>query len=181
MLKVLSALIDRIFAVLGAILFCQIPNIINQYYYLLKGALHEAKKNLLAIENQAIMLGLTLQEFIQKHIANPEPAFQSSGKIMQDSLDRFQNYKQALMELENSSIWEKPYVFLKNIDWELFSEIKWDPQLPLNTEAAIYGFLGILFGLFVHLILFRLPGKYFSKKKKKYSPNVYSQRPIRKS
>ena len=166
---VLKGLFDRIFAVVFAILFIQIPHIIQLYIHLLRGALAEAKRNIAGWQKAASEFGLSLDEYTKQFLNHENPVTQSAGKKIQDDLTRFNDYRAALDSIESSAVWEKPFAFVGHVDWELLNQMIFKPGMSFTLEAAIYGLIGMLFGIILFYLL-RLPFKLLSKKASPAAP-----------
>lgn len=164
LLRGIDGLFDRFFTLTGALALSQVPHLINQYIDVLSGALAESHRNLESIRTQAARLGRSLTEFIDKHLNSTDADFQASGRIMQQSHERFQNYNTALEAFDSAGIWEKPIVFIKYLDWELLNALQFEPAVPLTPEGAIYAFIGMLLGLAVYHGIIKLPVYIFRKK-----------------
>lgn len=165
--KFLDTLVDRIVSVIGAVIFSQLPQMIMQYKRVLEGALAEAAKNILVARSKAHELGLSLKEFINAHLRNSDPVFQKSGEVYEQALLRHDNYQTALQALNDAGIWTRPFVFLKHVDGVLFSNMQFEPGLPLTVEGAVYALFGILCALALYHGVLKQPFRFFTRKKRK--------------
>lgn len=152
-----DSFLDRIVSVIGAIVFSQIPQFISQYIDVLSGALAESKRQVALIQQQAILLNLTIDEFVQRHVENSDPVFQGSGRIFQETLSRFEFLNSAYHSLIESSVWAKPFLFLSHYDSDLVSALRFRPALPLTWEGAVYAVLGMLLALILYHYILKLP------------------------
>lgn len=120
---------------------------------MLRGALHEARRQVELIEAQARANGKTIDQFIAKHLDSNDPDFAGSGRVMQSSVDAFEKYRDAYDAIGGAGIFQKPFVFISHVDLTLLGSMDFTPGIPFTTEALVYGFAGILFGLLVYHIL----------------------------
>ena len=164
--RMIDGLLDRVFCIAGAIGLSQIPGIIQHYVDVLSGALAEARRNVETFREQAALVGRTLPEFIDKHLRNPDPDFQASGRAMQMAVERFEGYGAAFESLRDASIWQRPFLFFAHLDVGLWSQMDYRPTLPLNMEGLIYAAVGIPLGLLAYYGILRLPVYLFRKKDK---------------
>ncbi len=165
--KSVDTLLDRIFSVLGALAFSQLPQIMQQYYDVLTGALAEATRNVEVFRQKAAEVGLDLNAFIDEHLRSSSAIFQKSGEGMREAALRLESYQTAHTALRDAYPWERPFVFLQNLDPGLFDALEFVPGVPLTVEGAIYAFVGILFGLGVYHLFRTLPFKLFGKRRAK--------------
>ena len=155
--KPIDQLLDRVFSVAGAVVLSQMPQIMRQYLDVLSGALAEAGRNVAVFRDQAFLLGKSLPEFIDKHLRNPDPDFQASGRAMQQAVLRLEDYEAAYQALNNASPWERPFLFVYHLDGHLWGALQFSPGLPLNLEGLAYALAGILLGLACYHGIVRMP------------------------
>lgn len=156
-MKLLDHLLDRVFAVAGALVCSQIPRYMQQYMDVLSGAHAESKKGIEILKKQASTGGKSLEDFITKHLQSIDPDFQASGRSMMSALERMQFYKQTLELWNASPIWKKPYIFFTHLDRDLLAAVHFTPGLPLNMEGLVYAFCGIIAGIFFYQLLVKTP------------------------
>lgn len=152
-----DTLLDRIFSALGAIALSQIPQLISQYYDVLTGALSEANTNVQVFRNKAGEVGMDLRAFINEHLSSSSPVFQKSGEGMQLAVDRYESYQAAHTALGDASVWERPFLFFRHLDTNLFAALEFRPGLPLTVEGAVYALVGIVLGLGLYHLFRTLP------------------------
>jgi hypothetical protein len=159
-LGVFDSLIDRILCVLGAVLFSQGPEFMQQYLQRLGGHLAEARRQLAAFQDSAANAGQTLDQFIRQTGANPDTGVARLGGVMADAVARVSSLQSAHDALAGSSLWERPFVFLRHLDWEI-TRATWSvyrPAVPTTLEGLLYALAGmLLFLALYHLALKRLP------------------------
>jgi len=172
-MKALDHLMDRVFAVAGALACSQIPRFMQQYMDVMSGAYAESKKAMDILKEQAASTGKSLEEFINKHLQNMDPDFQASGRSMMSAFERMQFYKQTLELWRESPIWKKPYIFFTHLDMDLLAAVDFTPGLPLNAEGLVYALAGIVAGI----IFYQLTIKFtyyilFGRKRKQAKPVI---------
>ncbi len=147
--KVLTAgdgLIDRLLCVLGAVLFSQLPEFIQQYLQRLGGHLDEARRQLDQFREVAAKSGLTLEQLTAQTQANTEATVARLGHLMHDTADRVYVLANADAAIRHASILTRPFVFLRHVDlsiargtWSIFR-----PAVPTTIEGMLYAGLGVL-------------------------------------
>ena len=110
---------------------------------------------LLRYKSAAVAHGKSLAQYIQLHTSSEVSEFVSSGRIMFDNVERYSELRTSLDELIASSGATKFFVFVKGIDWEIFKRTleNFDWGLPLTSDGIIYGFIGLLFGMFLYFCI----------------------------
>ena len=141
-----DGLMDRVLCVLGAVLFCQFPEFMQQYLQRLGGHLDEARRQLHQFQDTAAQSGLTLERFIAQTAANAEPAVAKLSGVMTATVDRVGDLTAAQAALQNATIWSRPFVFVAHLDlpiaratWGIFR-----PAVPTTLEGLIYALAGML-------------------------------------
>jgi hypothetical protein len=153
MKKFFYTLVDRIVAVLGAFIFCQLPAFMQQYMGLLLGHLEECKRwNSLNMQNAALS-NKTVSEYIQKFLSQQDPDFVQQGHFLQGIEERSNELASAYAHLQNAPVWKKPFVFIAEADSTILKEAysHFTPSLSFSIETLLYG----LAGLFIAVILLR--------------------------
>jgi len=158
MLQWISGLLDRIFAVVGALLCAQTPMFIQQYIHQLSGHVYELKYQLNTIEQTASSRGKTLPQYIQKFIDSSDYDFFSQGQIMQGMIERTNSLSQAFQEITSASVFSKPFVFIRHLDWDIVKDTYTHFQIgiPLTFEGLIYSLAGICIGYAIFQVLSRV-------------------------
>ncbi len=147
--KVVSAgegLVDRLLCVLGAVLFSQLPEFIQQYLQRLGGHLDEARRQVEQFREVAAKSGLTLEQLTAHSQANAEQSVARLGHLMQDSVARVDLLADADAAIRHASILTRPFVFLRHVDlsiaqgtWGIFK-----PAVPTTLEGLLYAAFGVL-------------------------------------
>jgi hypothetical protein len=148
-------IIDRVFAVIGAFVFCQIPELIRQYTALLYGHLSESKTQVVLLEQNALSSGKTIPEYIQKFLQQTDPDFVRQGKMLQTLVTRHDDLSTSYTALSQASLWTKPFVFFSKVNFPILHEAtgQFVPTLAFTLETAIYALVGICFGVLVYRLL----------------------------
>src|ERR1700733_12009155 len=105
MIPFLSKIVDRLFAVGGAFVFCQIPELIRQYMALLSGHLSESKSQIALIGQNAAASGKTIPEFIQKFMQQSDADFVREGKMLQSLVARHDELSTGYIAVSEASVW----------------------------------------------------------------------------
>jgi hypothetical protein len=163
MKRFLETMIDRCFALFGAIAFCQLPALIAQYVLLLSGHLSECKREVTGLELVAQKTGKTLQEYIRTFMESEAQDIRLLGGWMQDLLTRLNELSESYRVLSEASVWTKPFVFLRHVDSTLFKETwsQFSPGLPLTLEGLLYALVGMFLGIGLFYLLKKLFSRFF--------------------
>lgn len=163
-------LFSRIFIVLGALFFLQLPLFINAYTQQMVGRVAELRLQKEALLKIAQQSGKTLDQYVYKFLNSTDADFHGQGEWMQASLNRLQSLTEALTSLQNATLWQKPFIFLKTINLEIGKATlnHFEPGLPLTLEGALYVLFGAGLGWLVFFAfrqLFRALMSPFRKQK----------------
>ncbi len=144
--------IDRVFAVSGAFIFCQLPLFMLQYTMMLSGHLAESRRQMNMMQHAASLTNKTLQEYIAKFLHQHDVDFIHQGQLMQSMQSRYEDLSQAYQSLHHATVWTKPFVFITNIDMQVFWDTATDftPGLALSFESIVYAVIGLGFGVLVY-------------------------------
>ena len=148
-LAALEGLLDRGLCLLGAILFSQIPEFIQQYVQRLGGHLDEARRQLAQLRDIASQTGLTLDQLAARTAADPDLAVAQLGTHLHRVGARVHDLGAAEAAIRGASIWTRPFVFARYADpaiarstWAVFK-----PAVPTTIEGLVYALAGVLFML----------------------------------
>jgi hypothetical protein len=147
--------VDRIFAVIGAVVLSQFPQFYGQYMQRLGGHLDEAKLMLQQYLDAAAALGLSLDEYIREHLESGSEVFTSTGRIIADLVERVQVLEQAYQALQGANMFSRWFVFLREVDWSIAAGT-WDnfvPGVPTTLEGLVYALTGLLIGWGLYSLL----------------------------
>lgn len=144
-----ESLVDRILCVVGAVFFAQAPEFMQQYLQRLGGHLAEARRQLVQFEEIARRAGKTVQELVAQYAANADPAVVSVGRLVSDTELRVSALGSAEAALRDASLWGRPFVFLRQVDWEIARGTVnvYKPAVPTTIEGLLYAVLGVLWVL----------------------------------
>jgi len=141
-----EGLLDRALCVIGAVIFSQAPEFMQQYLQRLGGHLDEARRHLLQFQDAAAQSGLSLDRLIGQTSANADPAVAKLGGVMTDTVARVDTLAVAQAAIRDASLWTRPFVFLRHLDpaiargtWDVFK-----PAVPTTTEGLLYAAIGML-------------------------------------
>ncbi|MCL1865724.1 MAG: DUF2937 family protein [Spirochaetes bacterium] len=151
----LESIIDRIVSVIGAIVFIQIPTFIVQYQQRLGGHVDELARLVKQYKSAASVNGRTVEEYIGLHLNYDVKEFVSTGKLMTDNMERFNELSLALQNLSESSGIKKFFVFLKSMDFDIFKGTYKDfvPGISFNLDSILYCIVGIIFSMLLYLLI----------------------------
>lgn len=141
-----EGLLDRALCVIGAVLFAQMPEFMQQYLQRLGGHLDEARRHLRQFQQTAAQSGLTLDRLISQTNANTDPAVARLGGVMTETIGRVHSLEAAQAALANASLWSRPFVFLRHIDFGI-AQATWaifKPAVPTTIEGLVYAMAGML-------------------------------------
>jgi len=139
-------LIDRILCVAGAVLFSQAPEYMQQYLQRLGGHLAEARRQLAQFEEIARQAGRTLQELSAQYATNADPTIIGMGRLMSDTETRVGVLSASEVALRDAPVWERPFVFLRQLDWEIARGTTgvYKPAVPTTLEGVLYALVGVI-------------------------------------
>ena len=145
-LRILESLFDRALAIVGSITLAQFPQFYAQYLQRLGGHLDEARRIVSEYSKAAKSFNLTLQEFIKIHLTANNPVVQSTGTIIENSLNRLADLEKSFQALKGGSLCNRWWIFLKNMDPAIFRQTCSDytPGLSFTVESLIYALIGLL-------------------------------------
>jgi uncharacterized protein (DUF1778 family) len=171
MLKKLFAffdrILDRIFSVIGAVAFSQVPEFIQQYIQRLGGHVDEAQYQVELIRKAAASSGHTLSTFIELFIPHTDPSVVQQGQLIQRTIERARELAEALQAIKDASILTRPFVFLAEIKYPIAKATLEDfqPAVPLTLESLIYAFIGLFLVLAFYQFLLKLPIRLIERKR----------------
>lgn len=145
-LRIFDSLIDRILCVLGAILFSQVPEFMQQYLQRLGGHLDEARRQLAVFQQTAAQAGLSLDQFISQTGSNPDTSVARLGGVMSGTAERVSSLQSAHDALLHSALWERPFIFVRHLDVQIAraTGAVYQPAVPTTPEGIVYAVAGML-------------------------------------
>ena len=145
-------LLDRVLCVLGAAGLSQAPEFFQQYLQRLGGHLDEARRQLAGFEEVARKSGLSFRQYIDLLRSQPAAAVADTGARIAEIQGRVDALAAAETALREASLWERPFVFLRHVDWEIAGRT-WEvfkPALPVTSEGLVYAAAGMVLALVVY-------------------------------
>lgn len=166
MFKWTVAFIDRLFALCGALLCSQLPQLMQDYMHELSGHVHELEHQIGQLTKTAALSNLTFKEYTAKFVDSSDPIFSGQGLFMQGLSNRFQMLSTSLQELKEAGPLAKPILFIQNFNSAIAKEAweSFQPSLPLTIEGAIYAAIGLCLGGFLFTLLRKTAGIIFRQK-----------------
>lgn len=157
MFKCVGGLLDRICAVLGAVLFLQIPLFIQDYQIELKGHVSELEWQVSLIQEAAKFSGKSLEQYIHKFLVSGDVDFVHQGEILSNMVVRLNTLSSSLKAISEAPIWERPFVFCSYLNYEIAKSTfhSFQMGMPLTLEAIVYGLLGMLIGFGLYQLTIR--------------------------
>lgn len=158
--RIFDNLVDRILCVVGAVLFSQGPEFMQQYLQRLGGHLDEARRQLSGFQRTAQQAGMSLEQFISQTASNQDTAVARLSGVMTDAVDRVSTLQSAHDALLQAALWERPVVFLRHLDVAIAraTGAVYKPAVPTTVEGLAYALAGMLIALAVyHMLLKRIP------------------------
>lgn len=154
MIKWLGGLLDRSFAVAGAVVFAQAPLFMQQYTQQMIGRAAELNLQVDAMRKSAGLSGKTIEQLSQKFMENADPDIMRQGEMMLATVGRWHNVTDGLVAMQESSIWSRPFAFLYHMNTEAFVSTlhEFRMGLPLNMEGGVYAVLGVVAGYVVFAV-----------------------------
>jgi hypothetical protein len=152
-------LLDRVLCVLGAVLFSQVPEFMQQYLQRLGGHLDEARLTISRFRDAAAQSGSTLDLVIAGSAQNPDPSMRNIGGVIQGAITRADHLAAADEALRSASVWTRPFVFLRHVDWGI-AKATWEiyrPAVPTTAEGFIYAGVGVIFALSIYYLGVKAP------------------------
>lgn len=143
--KLFDNLADRVFATIGAIIFIQFPQFYLQYLQRLGGHLDEAFRVVDKYTKAAASNNLTLNEYIKIHLTSNNNVFISTGKLINDFVERLQHLESSMKALKGSLPWNRWWFFLKEMDFNIVKQTlaNYTLGIPITIEAFIYALIGL--------------------------------------
>jgi hypothetical protein len=141
--------LDRLLCVVGAVLFSQLPEFIQQYLQRLGGHLDEARHQLEQFREAAAKSNLTLDQLIARTLGSAEPTVARLGGIMRETVARVDALAAADAAIRQASIFARPFVFLRHLDFSI-AQATWSifkPAVPTTLEGLVYAAGGVLLAL----------------------------------
>lgn len=155
----LELLLDRVLCVVGAVVFSQAPEFMQQYLQRLEGHLDEARLTLGHFKDAAAQSGMSIEQLVASAGQNPDPSMRSIGGVVQGAAVRVDQLAAADAALRGASAWSRPYVFLEHADWGI-TKATWAifrPAVPTTAEGFVYAAMGMIVALAVFHLAVKAP------------------------
>lgn len=154
-----QGMLDRALCVVGAVLFAQAPEFMQQYLQRLGGHLDEARRQLAQFQHVADQSGVTLDRLIAQSTGSSEPTVVRLGGVIQDTVTRVDALTAAQHALQDASVWARPFVFLRTMEFDIAraTAAAFKPGVPTTVEGLAYAALGVLVLLAVYHAGIRYP------------------------
>jgi hypothetical protein len=152
-------LLDRILCVLGAVLFSQLPEFMQQYLQRLEGHLDEARLILSRFKDAAAQSGMSLDQLVAGAARNPDPAMGRLGGVVRQAAERVDELAAADSALRQASAWTRPFVFLRHVDGGIARATLdiYRPAVPTTAEGMAYAAFGVILVLAIYHLAIRGP------------------------
>jgi Protein of unknown function (DUF2937) len=156
MLKWLIEILDRVFVVIAALLFSQLPLYMQEYEQRLSGHVDELYHQLDALQKIAKQSGKSFEEYVGKFLASPDLDFAKQGAFIEAMQHRYQKLSDALTQLQGASVFSKPFLFIQHLDFEISkaSLVNFKPGVLFTLEGLCY----VIAGMAAGFVLFKLLG-----------------------
>lgn len=161
----IGSLADRIICVVFAVVLAQAPIYMGQYINVLSGAQMESQKTYDDIESRAKKYQLSVDEFIERLIANPDDLVRENAEVSMNAVERYKDYTEALNALLNSNIWLKPFRLMQHYDPSIQAALQFKPGVPLTLEGVVYGLIGVVLAMLLISLFKRIWKSVMPKKK----------------
>lgn len=158
MYKWMIGLIDRMFALFGAVAFSQFPLYMQQYMKQLEGHAAELRHQVESLQIASAMTGKSLSQYVTKFLESGDGDFVLQGEIMQRMIERSHLFSEALIKLNEAPLYSKPMVFFQYLDLNIMKSTAgtFEMGIPLSLEGGVYALLGLFAGYGVFYTLRRL-------------------------
>ena len=166
MFKWIGGLVDRVFALVGAVIISQAPLFMDQYQQQLTGHIAELRIQVSVIQQAAKQSGKTVEQFVQKFLLSGDVDFVRQGEIIQEMIERLQSLSSAQQSVNTSTVFMKPFVFVRHMNWDVANSTahKFIPGLAFSLEGLIYAFIGLILGYLFFRVIKHFVCSFFTKK-----------------
>jgi len=149
-------LFDRVLCVVGAVLFSQLPEFMQQYLQRLEGHLDEARLVVSRFKDAAAQSGLSIDQLVAGTVQNPNPAVGRLGGVIREAVARVSDLASADDALRQATIWTRPFVFVAHLDGGIAKATLaiYKPAVPTTIEGFLYAGIGVMVVMaFYHLAI----------------------------
>lgn len=151
-MKMFDGLVDRIFAVLGAVGAAQLPGFMQHYVQRLGGHIDELQRVVNEYAEAAQKVNLTLEQYIKSLEVLKKIEVSQMADVIKRQVIRLADMTETLEAITSTSVWKKPFVFMHNADWSIASRT-WEnyvPNVPTDLEGLAYAFTGMIITVLVY-------------------------------
>ena len=96
--------------------------------------------------------GLSFRQYVDLLRSQPAAAVADTGARIAGIQVRVDALAAAETALREASLWERPFVFLRHVDWEIAGRT-WEvfkPALPVTSEGLVYAAAGMVLALILY-------------------------------
>jgi hypothetical protein len=158
-LSFVEKVLDRVLCVVGAVLFSQMPEYMQQYLQRLGGHLAQAQRDLQRFRDVAVKSGQTLDQLIQSFRASSDAAVAKTAGVIEATAEQVADLAAAEHALRTATPWTRPWAFFRHLDsgiagdtWSVFQ-----PAVPTTFEGLMYAAAGVLVALALYHGFIRYP------------------------
>lgn len=148
-------------ALLGAAVFSQEPEFLQQYAQRVGGAASEIERALAEQTGSAQRNGLTLDQSIDRLKASPDQPVADQGRILERQRDRARTLRGHYESIVHGGAVDRLTLFPFRLDFALAADTAaiYAPAVPLTLEGGIAAAIGFALGWLFGLVVLRLPVK----------------------
>jgi len=156
-------ILDRVLCVVGAVVFSQAPEFMQQYLQRLGGHLDEARRILGQFQQSAALSGTSFQDYVSHLTGNDDRLIVSLGKNINAVVQRVTDLGGAEEALRTASVLKRPFAFLAHFDPEiaLATFRAYRPAVPTTVEGLVYGGIGVMAALSLYYGCVKYPAAAF--------------------
>lgn len=154
-LTFIDSIIDRGFALAGAVVMAQFPQFVAQYLQRLGGHVDEAGRNIESYRRTAEGVGKSLEMYVQHLTRSGDSVVASMGQKITDDLARYNGLVAALKELKEATPVSKFFIFIKNMNLDIVGGTLKDftPGVPVTAEGLCYALAGMILGMALYWLV----------------------------
>jgi hypothetical protein len=152
-------LLDRVLCAVGAVLFSQLPEFMQQYLQRLGGNLDDARLVVSRFADVAAKSGVSVDDLASGAARNPDPSLAGLGGVIRESVARAGELAGAYDALLHASVWTRPFVFIAHFDAAIAGATltAYKPAVPTTAEGLLYAGFGIIAVLAAYHLAIRGP------------------------
>lgn len=148
-------ILDRVAALTGAVAMAQFPQFVAQYIQRLGGHVDEAGRNVESYRRTAEGVGKSLELYVQHLTRSGDSVVVSMGQKITEDLSRYNGLLAAMKELKDATPFNKFFIFVKNLNFDIFSGTLRDftPGMPVTAEGLCYALVGMIIGMAMYWLI----------------------------